>query len=259
MASQQSSPSSLAWLTTLLVAGLASAVATMLAPLSGLQELAGIFGAITAAIAIVLTFVIARRQARESSELTATVEKIDEAVVEIGEATARLYRLTLDVAERDSEQGYEGLEDEAATNDPPDEDGVPPYATEALERLRAAGSKLTRSTALWRRKVPEPAIRGNHGWFVESNDPTDSERWYVRKGRYWNIRKAMPRDLLDALEAQQRVSPTTIRLDFQLKEHGLASWYARTYAGDLWRVWKPNRSPARGIQTERVADEPEPN
>ncbi|MFF0909138.1 hypothetical protein ACFWZW_00430 [Microbacterium enclense] len=188
-------------------------------------------------------------------------------MLDLARASDRLYQLTLSFAERESAQDYESGEEEASdgnlgsTEASPgtaasvDFAEQPPYAAEALSRLQRIGSSLTETTASWRQKVPDPPIRGNHGWFVESKHRASAERWYVRKGRYWNIRKAMPREFLDALEAQQGVDPRTIKLDFQLKEHGLASWYARTYDGSLWRVWRPNRNADLGVQTERVADD----
>ena len=254
----------LLWPTILLVTGSLLGLATAFTALVNLSPLAGMLGALTAAVAIVLTYVIAYRQAIESSELSDTVMKIDAAVSDLAEANERLYQLTLRAAEKDSAQAYES--DEELASDAPvagaddeslaeSDDNEPPYASEALARLRSAGSTLTSANTSWKQKVPDPPLRGNHGWFVESNDPTITERWYVRKGRYWNIRKAMPREFLDALERQRGVDPRTIKLDFQLKQHGLASWYARTYDGSLWRVWRPNRNADLGVQTERVADD----
>lgn len=254
----------LLWPTIWLVAGLLLGLATAFTALADLGRAASVLAALTAAVAIVLTYVIAYRQAIESSELSDTVTKIDAAVSDLAEANERLYQLTLSAAESDSAQAYEG--DEELASDAPvvsvdreslaeSDDNEPPYASEALARLRSAGSMLTTANAFWKQKVPDPPSRGNHGWFVESNDPAITERWYVRKGRHWNIRKAMPREFLDALESQRGVDPRTIKLDFQLKKHGLASWYARTYDGSLWRVWKPNRSANLGVQTEPVPDD----
>lgn len=255
MSENEQSEKKLLWPVIWLVIGLLGAVATLLTAAMSLFPAAGALGGITSAVAIVLTFVIAHRQADETSELTATVVKIDGAVEKLGEANDRLYRLTLDIAEQASAESY-GIADEDATDEGvSDESNEPPYAAEALERLSAIGSTLTRDTAHWRQKVPEPAIRGNHGWFVESTAPAPAERWFVRKGRYWNMRKAMPREFLDALEEQCGVDPKKIKLDFQLKEHGLASWYARTYDDNLWRVSRSNRNPELGIQTQLVTDD----
>lgn len=190
--------------------------------------------------------------------------KIDNAVSDLAEANERLYQLTLSLAERDSEQDYESDVEETSdessfSSDDDDPEGIrteePSYAAEAISRLQNVGSSLTDATASWRQKIPDPPIRGNHGWFVKPKDPTVAERWYVRKGRYWNIRKAMPREFLDALEFQEGIDPRTIKLDFQLKEHGLASWYARTYDGSLWRVSKPNRNTELGVLTSRVDED----
>jgi len=192
------------------------------------------------------------------------VTKIDNAVSDLAEANERLYQLTLSLAERDSEQDYESDVEETSdessfSSDDDDPEGIrteePSYAAEAISRLQNVGSSLTDATASWRQKIPDPPIRGNHGWFVKPKDPTVAERWYVRKGRYWNIRKAMPREFLDALEFQEGIDPRTIKLDFQLKEHGLASWYARTYDGSLWRVSKPNRNTELGVLTSRVDED----
>lgn len=229
----------------------------------------GALGGLTAVFAIVLTYVIARRQADEASELNHSVENIDQAVGDLAQATDRLYKLTLSLAERESAQDYEGNEDlvsedhqldanteaesDSRLETPPAE--KPPYAAEAISRLRRIGSSLTEATAMWKPKAPDPPIRGNHGWFVENVDGVSAERWYVRKGRYWNIRKAMPREFLEALETKEGVDPRTIKLDFQLKEHGLASWYARTYDGVLWRVSKPNRNQDLGVLTSRVDED----
>ncbi len=251
------------WPTIWLVTGSILGSATAITALADLGPAAGLLGALTATVAIVLTYVIAYRQAIDSSELSDTVTKIDTAVSDLAEANERLYQLTLSAAEKDSAQAYESDEElvpDAPVTGSDDEspiesnDNEPPYAPEALARLRGAGSMLNRANASWKPKIPDPPIRGNHGWFVESTDPAITERWYVRKGRYWNIRKAMPREFLDALESERGVDPRRIKHDFQLKKHGLASWYARTYDGSLWRVWKPNRNADLGVQTEPVAD-----
>lgn len=251
----------LLWPTIWLALGLALGVSASITALLGLGAVTGLLAGLTAAVAIVLTYVIAYRQAKESSALSKTVMKIDTAVSNLTEANERLYQLTLSAAETDSAQAYET--DEEETPDAPaldvgngeseSPDGQePPYAAEALSRLRSAGSSITPTSASWKQKVPDPPIRGNHGWFVESNDPEETERWYVRKGRYWTIRKAMPREYLEALGTKRGVKPQTVKLDFQLKDHGLASWYARTYDGDLWQVSKPNRNKDLGIQVVRV-------
>ena len=65
----------------------------------------------------------------------------------------------------------------------------------------------------------------------------------------------MPREFLDTLEKEAPLDPRGIKLDFQLKEHGNAAWYARTYGGDLWKVWRASRNAAAGIQVEKVEQE----
>lgn len=255
MTTASSQTSEMVWPKIWLVSGLVGAAVTALTASMSLFVLAGVFGGLTSAIAIVLTFVIAHKQAIEADKLAEAVKKIDNAVSKLREANENLLYLTRGMAERIADQIYGSAEGNAVEDSAPDAAGEPPYAAEALERLQTIGSTITSATASWRLKVPEPAIRGNHGWFVESKDPASTERWYVRKGRHWNMRKAMPRELLDALETQHGVNPRTIKLDFQLKEHGLASWYARTYGGDLWQVWKPNRNAELGVRTKRVSED----
>lgn len=223
-----------------MVAGAATAVAAALdAP-----ALAGVLGAVTAIIAIWLTFLIASRQAVESGELRTTVEDVKEAVTQIQALQRR-------AAERDSEQEYEAT----GEAEPEGESDRPEYSDEVIARLKAKGASISAETASWRRKTPKPALPGNHGWFVEGRDPTKPGRWYVRRAHGLTVRKAMPRDFLETLQNREAVDPRTIKLDFQLKEHGLAAWYARTYDGDLWKVWRPARGWGGGIKVERVDEE----
>ncbi|WP_459277266.1 hypothetical protein [Arthrobacter sp. TMS1-12-1] len=188
-----------------------------------------------------MTFLIASRQAEESGALQATVSSVNEAVLQMRE-------LLLGMAEQESAQEYEAP-DEA---EPEKDADQPDYSDEVIQRLRKDGVPITADSAIWRRKQPEPSLPGNHGWFVETSDPTTPGRWYVRNARGLTVRRAMPRDFLEALEQRKSVDPRTIKLDFQLKEHGLAAWYARTYNGDLWKVWRPARTWADGIKVERV-------
>lgn len=206
--------------------------------------LASLFGAITAILAIWLTYLIARGQGVESGQLRIVVEEMSESV-------RQMKALLLAGAERESAQEY-GAPDEGE----PEADGDrPDYSDAALERLQAQGASITNETAKWKRKTPQPPLPGNHGWFVESSDETKRGRWYVRNARGLTVRRAMPRDFLEELKKRENVDPRAIKLDFQLKEHGLTAWYARTYDGDLWKVWRPARGWDNGIKVERVDEE----
>lgn len=251
-------------LTIFLVLGLCSGIGAALTSYLGYVALAGILSGVTASIAIVLAFVIARKQAKESNALYTAVDTIDDGVNglttgvgELSEANERIYVLTLSIAERDSAEDYSAQVDEVAEESASNDAEEPEYAEGAIDALRERGSSLTSESADWKKKIPEPPVRGNHGWFVEPKSGEPVERWYVRKARGWTIRKAMPRDFLNALERQEGVSPQTIKHDFQLKDHGLAAWYARTYSGDLWKVWISNRNREAGIQTERALEDSE--
>lgn len=225
----------------LLIAGIVAGVATAITGLLALTAAAVTLGAATAVSAIWLTFLIASRQAEESSDLRATVSSVNEAVKQMQE-------LLLKMAEQESAQDYEAPgEDEAEA-----EAERPDYSDVAIERLRAEGVVITADHVIWRRKQPSPALPGNHGWFVELDNSTTQGRWYVRKAHGLTVRRAMPRDFLDALKETKSVDPQTIKLDFQLKEHGLAAWYARTYSGDLWKVWRSARKWNDGIMIDRV-------
>lgn len=128
---------------------------------------------------------------------------------------------------------------------------LPSYAEEAVKALQERGAKLTFEDLRWRRKIPSQPMTGNHGWFVESNSAKDGERWFVRKARGLTVRKAMPRDFLEAWEKETGLAPSEIKLDFQLTDHGLAAWYARTYSDVLWKVSRSNRNASAGISVTR--------
>lgn len=230
----------------LLILGILAGAATAITGFTTPGPLSVALGAATAVIAIWLTFLIASRQADESSDLQATVSSVDEAV-------SQMRTLLIAMAEQQSAQQYDPPEEEEEP-EPQSDAGRPDYSDAVIEKLRADGFPITQESAGWRRKLPLPLQPGNHGWFVESTDPGTPGRWYVRNARGLTVRKAMPREFLDELEKQKSVDPRTIKLDFQLKEHGLAAWYARTYSGDLWKVWRPARKWSDGIKIEQVED-----
>lgn len=232
--------------------GVAFGVVSALFAYSERPAAGAVLGVITAIFAILLTLIIALRQFKESDELKTTIGNMNMAVsdIEAGNATQR--DLTLKISEQLSEIDYSSTPNEGVGDEYIEDTDRPEYSNEAIGILSKIGSRITEDTAIWKKKIPAIPTSGNHGWFVESMDPNNSERWYVRKGRGWTVRRAMPRELLDAFERDAQVNPKEIKLDFQQKEHGLASWYARTYSGDLWRIWKSNRNQGKGIQVERV-------
>lgn len=133
--------------------------------------------------------------------------------------------------------------------------GEPGYKAEAIAALKRAGADLDFEELHWEQKIPESAKPGNYGWFVHSKAGTSVARWFVRKANGISVRRAMPQDFMDALCEREGISPRSIQHDFQMKRHGNASWYARTYSGKLYRVWRANRSGGKGIQVEFVESE----
>lgn len=224
----------------LLVAGALAGTATVIVAFTGPNALAVALGALTAVIALWLTFNIAHRQDKESKGL--------------GEIVRQVHELVRDIAERDSAQDYEASPTTPAAQETDTDPEVPSYADEAIVALRAHGADLDFNHLVWRPKKPLPELPGNHGWFVESGGDAPGGRWFVRKARGMTVRKAMPREFLDALEQEAPLEPRAIKLDFQTKEHGLAAWYARTYDGALWKVWRSNRNATKGVQVEKVDD-----
>lgn len=262
-----------AWLPILLlVLGFLTGIATGVAAVLDAPVFAAVSGAVTAIAAIVLTFIIARQQDSEAELLSQVVEGVDEAVGSIGttldgvdvavksanaavqsinatvgevqDLLERSAKLIVELAERESSRDYEVADEDSVDGDEPKDAIAPLYAKEAISALQAIGAKLDYKNLRWQQKRPVEQAPGNRGWFVES--PGDNSRWFVRKARGMTVRKAMPRDHLDRLAMD--LDPREIRHDFQLKEHGLAAWYARTYEGDLWRVGRSNRNPSDGIQ-----------
>lgn len=220
----------------LLISGVAFGAATIVTACLGLNVPAVVLGACGAVAAIGLTFIIAQRQDAETKGLQDVVEQ--------------MHQLLRDVAERDSAQDYTPALTATPAAEAPLDDIAPSYREEAIEALRAHGANLDFDHLLWRQKKPMRDLRGNHGWFVETEGNPADGRWFVRKARGMTVRKAMPRELLESLEGKAQLDPREIKLDFQTKEHGLAAWYARTYSGDLWKVWRSNRKP--GVRVEKV-------
>lgn len=213
---------------------------------AGEQWVAAAAAALTAVFAIALTYVIAVRQNRDTAKLEDIVRQVHELLLGQKELNAQ------------SEYGS----DEESEGSSPGASGAgglgsehPGFADEAIALLRARGAKLDFENLVWKRKQRLESGRGSLGWFVESPEMANTERWFVRKANGITVRKAMPRNLLDGLEVQAPLDPREIRHDFQLKSHGLGAWYARTYSGDLWKVWQPNRSRTLGIKVEQVAED----
>jgi len=266
------------WLVLGLLAGAVTAALAFTSP----PPWATLFGAVTAIIAIVLTYLIAKRQDTESSKLSrvvsrvdGTVERVDEAVrrvdetvgrvdnavgkidgavVDIRELVGQSTEILRELAERDSAQDYDAVLLEPTDPVSTASEARPSYEEEAIEGLRAKRAQLDYENLRWQAKKPKPALPGNHGWFVESPESPNSGRWFVRKAKGMTVRKAMPREFLDALVREQQLDPQAIALDYQLKGHALAAWYARTYDGALYRVWRPNAAADKSIRTEKVED-----
>lgn len=227
-----------------------------------------VFGALAAIMAICLTFIIAWRQNAETDDLRSlgrTTLRLNEETKEIGKATRTLGETTnhvldniqsvlAEIKEQTAREAYEPISEESDPVETFREEAltIPSYADEAIESLREHRAKLDFDDLRWRRKTPSKPMKGNHGWFVESGSGKRGERWFVRKANGLTVRKAMPREFLDALEKEAQLNPSEIKLDFQLSDHGLAAWYARTYAGALWKVSRSNRNSDAGISVTPV-------
>ncbi len=239
------------------VLGLVAAAATVVLAFALPGAWVAVLGAATAAFAIALTYIIARRQGQESATLAGVVEKVNgtvdgtkETVQDVKDLLERSATLIRQIAERDSAQDYNP---ELADDEPSEGMVKPSYESDAIAKLRTNGADLDFDHLDWKAKLPDPLLPGNHGWFVES--PGRTARWFVRRARGMTVRKAMPRDLLDKLEEEQAVNPRTIALDFQLKQHGLAAWYARTYSGELYKISRSYRVLGQPIRTEKIEEE----
>lgn len=208
--------------------GFASGVLALFREMGSLPVLLGAGAAIAA---IVLTFTIARQQNTDTEKLRELSETSKQLLIKVVEQTAdKVYSPT--AHEEDSS-------------------AKPSYESEAINALREAGANLNFGSLRWRRKVPLQPMQGNHGWFVESNSVESGERWFVRKANGITVRKAMPREFLNALRDKAPLDPRDIKHDFQLTDHGLAAWYARTYSDVLWKVSKSNRNASAGINVTR--------
>jgi low affinity Fe/Cu permease len=190
-----------------------------------------VLGAGAAIAAIVLTFTIAVQQNADTADLNRILVAIEE------QTAVRAY--DPDTIALPDDAPAAGMNGESVN--------APSYADEAVKALRENKAHLNFDNLRWRQKVPSRPTTGNHGWFVESEPGGDSERWFVRKANGLTVRKAMPRNFLDALERQANLDPREIKHDFQLSNHGLAAWYARTYSGALWKVSRSNRNASAGI------------
>lgn len=213
------------WPVFYLISGLIFTVAAIIFACADLVAATTICAVVIAAIALLLTFVIATNQNSDTAQIT---------------------KILLEVKEQRAQQEYggEGVSEGIACESHSDFGTQPSYAREAIDALKSASARLDFGNLQWRQKIPSNGLKGNQGWFVETPDGEHDERWFVRKANGMTVRKAMPRELLDALEKFGQVGPREIQLDFQNDDHGLAAWYARTYAGDLWRVSRSNRNRA---------------
>ena len=246
----------------LLMSGAIVGAVTAVVAFTGPVAVVAALGAATAVIAIWLTFIIARRQDAEAGTLKNVVLQVRTAVTGVDRAVERMHELLKqssqmirEMAERDSAHDYEDPVLESSVEAPAADASAPQYRDEAIAALRASGAPLNFDALEWRAKEPLPPRPGNYGWFVESPGSPSGGRWFVRKARGMTVRKAMPREFLNVLEKEAPLNPREIKLDYQIKEHGLAAWYARTYSGALWKVWLPNRDANGGVRIEKVEDE----
>lgn len=246
----------------LLIIGIAAGAATIgVALIQRDAEWMVILGTLTAVAAIVLTFIIALNQNADTDDLRELVEssralgeKTNQVLVDVHSVLLKVEEQT---ATRDYGQSAQSVsEDSLGEEEVPDGAGAAPtYADEAIAQLRSQKANLDFDNLLWRPKTTVPPTRGNHGWFVESQFRGNGERWFVRKANGLTVRKAMPREFLEMLEAEAPLDPREIKHDFQLRDHGLAAWYARTYSGELWKVSRSNRNASAGISVTREISE----
>lgn len=242
----------------LLIIGILAGIATVVvAIISDQTTLAVIFGALSAVAAIALTFIIARNQNADTGDLLLLVASSRDLGEKTNQVLEDVQRVLLKVEEQTATRDYSQAPQPVAEDSQNDEEDLedssaePAYADEAVAQLRNRKANLNFENLIWRSKTTIPATRGNHGWFVESASGGGGERWFVRKANGLTVRKAMPREFLDMLEQKAPLDPREIKHDFQLTDHGLAAWYARTYSGDLWKVSKSNRNASAGITVTR--------
>lgn len=230
---------------------------------SGASAVVAGTGAGAAVMAICLTFRIALNQNADTSDL----RKLGKATHDLGGHTNTLGETTnqvlidiqsvlFKIEEQTANQAYDPIGETPLDGQNPntaqeDSSDKPSYADEVIETLQTRKANLDFNDLMWRRKTTDPATTGNHGWFVESSSRGESERWFVRKANGLTVRKAMPRHFLEALEEKADLDPRQIKHDFQLSNHGLAAWYARTYSDELWKVSRSNRNAQAGITVSR--------
>lgn len=206
------------------VLGIAAGLLALM-PSTGVAPIVSAAGAAVAAI--ILTFIIALRQNVQTDELLKLLRKVEEqtAATQYGATVVQGDALDMPALAEGSTQA-----------------DMPAYADEVIAALRERDANLNFDDLRWRRKIPIPTMAGHYGWFVESASGGNNERWFVRKAHGLTVRKAMPRDFLEALEKDGDLNPQHIKLDYQQSNHGLAAWYARTYSDYLWKVSRSNRT-----------------
>ncbi|NUT72361.1 hypothetical protein [Pseudarthrobacter sp. C4D7] len=244
----------------LLLIGILAGVATAVAIFYDATTLTVVLGTLIAVAAIVLTFIIALNQNADTDDLLTLVQASRDLGEKTNQVLADVQSVLLKVEEQTATRDYSQASQPMAEGSPSEEEeledltAVPAYADEAVAQLRSRKANLNFDDLIWRPKSTYPVTRGNHGWFVES-ESGNGERWFVRKANGLTVRKAMPREFLDTLEEKAPLDPREIKHDFQLTDHGLAAWYARTYSGDLWKVSKSNRNASAGITVTREESE----
>lgn len=228
-----------------LLLGLLTVALALYGVLCNKTTLATVSGFLAAGFGLVLAFRISQIQDSQSQHLTEIVETSHGLLRQLAERDSEQ---DYGSVERDPEQDCGSVDGESPAGGNPNE---PSYAGEALSLIQAREGNVP-GNATWRRKTPNPQRPGNHGWFVEFDEDPKGRRWFTHRARGLSVRRAMPREFLDALENDENLDPKTIALDFQTKEHGLGAWYARTYDGDLYKVSRSNRNKSKGINVEKL-------
>lgn len=200
-----------------------------------------LFTVLIGVASISLAIVIYLRQSAQSEELKLQADSIEE----LSRETVRLSREYLERT----------ITAEVQDGDPADADpsnSLPSDPETLMNELKTAGAKLNFAELRWRKRTPAYGDkRGNYGWFVES--PNSSERWFAHKGRSVTVRRAVPRDLIEAWKAETGLSPQEIRLDYRTLTSPNASWYIETYAGETWRLSKGGKAKS-SITISRLGD-----
>lgn len=208
---------------------------------------------ILALAAIVVTLGIARQQSIDAKRDSNILENV--------------HALMFDMAERRADRDYE-LEapshyhtgpipeenssapttDSRSTPTGPEEPAAHVKA-EFRDALESKGAGLDLDQLEWWKKPANILSSPNPGWIVSS--PDSDERWFVRRANGITARRAMPKSYFSAL-ANEGLGLDQIRTEFQVKDHPLAAWYARTYSGQLWKISQSNRFPDRKPTATRV-------